>query len=75
MFNFYNIMEKINKYLTRTNFLHFLAYLAVYNYAVKPLVRSLSFIYKQWLRPRYNLIQRYGEDSWAVITGSTNGIG
>ena len=75
MLYFNYIIEKINKYLTKRNFLKALAYLAVYNYAIKPLFRSLSFIYKQWLRPRYNLVKRYGEDSWAVITGSTNGIG
>lgn len=30
-----------------------------------------------YLRPRFstNLLQKYGEDSWAVVTGGSDGIG
>ena len=68
-------MEAINKYLTKDNILYGLASLTVYRYAVSPLLRSFSFVYKQWLRPRHDLAKRYGKGTWAVITGSTSGIG
>ena len=68
-------MEKITKYLTKQNILYGLASLTAYRYAVSPVLRTLSFMYKQWLRPRRDLAKRYGKGSWAVVTGSTNGIG
>lgn len=35
----------------------------------------LRFIYKNFIRKRINLKNRYGQDSWALITGATDGIG
>ena len=35
----------------------------------------LSFFYKKFVRPRKNLIKRYGEKSWALVTGASDGIG
>lgn len=32
-------------------------------------------MYNHFFRPRLDFQERYGEDSWAVITGATNGIG
>ena len=68
-------MDKINKYLTKENILYGLASLTVYRYALSPILRSLRFMYKQWLRPRRDLAKRYGKGSWVVITGCTSGIG
>ena len=39
------------------------------------LFKIFSFFYKNFLRKRINLKNRYGEDSWALITGATDGIG
>jgi len=35
----------------------------------------LVSIYKTCLRPRKNLLKRYGAGSWALVTGSSEGIG
>jgi 17beta-estradiol 17-dehydrogenase / very-long-chain 3-oxoacyl-CoA reductase len=35
----------------------------------------LRFIYTNFFRKRLNLKNRYGEDSWALVTGATDGIG
>jgi 17beta-estradiol 17-dehydrogenase / very-long-chain 3-oxoacyl-CoA reductase len=39
------------------------------------LLRLLRFIYKNFLRPRIDLKQRYGKGTWALVTGATDGIG
>ena len=36
---------------------------------------ALLFVYKHTLRTKGNLIKRYGEGSWAVVTGASDGIG
>ena len=38
-------------------------------------VTSIGAIAKYFLVPRRNLKARYGEGSWALITGSSDGIG
>ena len=38
------------------------------------LLRPVSFIYRHFLRPRKNLLKRYG-GGWAVVTGASSGIG
>ncbi len=43
-------------------------------YLAKILIRLLSTLYKIFLGTRITT-ERYGKDSWAVITGSTDGIG
>ena len=35
----------------------------------------LYFFYKHYIRQGFNLIERYGSNSWVVITGATDGIG
>jgi 17beta-estradiol 17-dehydrogenase / very-long-chain 3-oxoacyl-CoA reductase len=39
------------------------------------IIRLALFIYKNFLRKRLNLKQRYGTNTWALITGATDGIG
>jgi 17beta-estradiol 17-dehydrogenase / very-long-chain 3-oxoacyl-CoA reductase len=39
------------------------------------LLRFTYFIYCNFIRKRVNLTERYGKDSWAVVTGATDGIG
>lgn len=33
------------------------------------------FIYRHYIRKPHDLLKRYGENSWALITGATDGIG
>ena len=35
----------------------------------------VKLIYRNFMRKRMNLKSRYGEDSWALVTGATDGIG
>ena len=44
-------------------------------YVLKKIVGILTTIYKKMLRPKRNLSKRYGPGSWALITGSSEGIG
>ena len=44
-------------------------------YVLKKIVTILKIIYKKMLRPKRNLSKRYGPKSWALITGSSEGIG
>lgn len=37
--------------------------------------KLVFFIYKNFIRKRMNLIKRYGKDSWALVTGASDGIG
>lgn len=36
---------------------------------------SISSLAKYFMLPRANLGKRYGEKSWAMITGASNGLG
>ena len=40
-------------------------------YILKKIVSLLCSIYKNLLRPSRNLAKRYGQGSWAFITGSS----
>ena len=40
-------------------------------YILKKIVSFLNSLYKNLLRPKKNLIKRYGAGSWALITGSS----
>jgi 17beta-estradiol 17-dehydrogenase / very-long-chain 3-oxoacyl-CoA reductase len=42
---------------------------------LKKVVSLLLSIYKTLLRPRVNFGKRYGRGSWALVTGSSDGIG
>jgi 17beta-estradiol 17-dehydrogenase / very-long-chain 3-oxoacyl-CoA reductase len=44
----------------------YLAYIAI---------KIILFIYKNFLRKRINFIKRYGENSWVMVTGATDGLG
>ncbi len=35
----------------------------------------LKWIYNVFIRKGYNLKDRYGENSWVVVTGASDGIG
>jgi len=37
--------------------------------------KILSIIYKTFIRKPFNLLERYGSDSWVLVTGATDGIG
>ena len=41
----------------------------------RKILRSLQAIYRAFLRRRRNLLQRYGKNSWALVTGASDGIG
>jgi 17beta-estradiol 17-dehydrogenase / very-long-chain 3-oxoacyl-CoA reductase len=38
-------------------------------------IKFAIFVYKNFIRKRLNLVERYGNDSWALVTGATDGIG
>ena len=40
---------------------------------IAKIIKLLHTMYKVFLRPRRNLQKRYGEKSWAFITGSSEG--
>jgi len=42
---------------------------------LKKIINIISTIYKNILRRRRNFIKRYGAGSWALVTGSSDGIG
>ena len=42
---------------------------------LKKILTLLSSVYRVALRPRKNFQKRYGRNSWALITGSSDGIG
>ena len=46
--------------------------LLIFLYLLFSLIR---FIYTNFFRKRLNLKRRFGEDSWALVTGATDGIG
>jgi len=74
-----NILDKVNLVLSAlsalypktSNLLKIIGALLI----LKKLINVLAFIYRNALRPRRNLKKRYGEGSWALVTGSSDGIG
>lgn len=72
---YYKTMEKIKNYLSKDNLILGLASYATYKLAVRPALSFLSTVYQYMIRPRRNLKKRYGDSSWAMITGATSGIG
>ena len=68
-------MDRIKDYCTKENLILGLASYATYKLAVRPTLSFLGTVYRYMIRPRRNLKARYGEKTWAVITGCTNGIG
>mmetsp|Transcript_31769 Transcript_31769/g.48758 ORF Transcript_31769/g.48758 Transcript_31769/m.48758 type:complete len:102 (+) Transcript_31769:25-330(+) len=66
----FNIAEHANKHL-----MHFMAFYGAYNFYKSFLQVPLCGILKHTLRPRKNLIARYGQGSWAVVTEANKGNG
>ena len=46
-----------------------------YTYMIYLLYRLLYWIYRLAIRKRYNLKERYGHNTWILVTGATDGIG
>lgn len=69
------LMESFKDMMTTDNLLLALAAFGAYKLVVSPALSLLGGIYRHFLRPRLNLKRRYGENTWAMITGATNGIG
>jgi 17beta-estradiol 17-dehydrogenase / very-long-chain 3-oxoacyl-CoA reductase len=44
-------------------------------FLAKKIIRLLYDIYRVALRPRRNFQKRYGRNTWALVTGSSEGIG
>jgi 17beta-estradiol 17-dehydrogenase / very-long-chain 3-oxoacyl-CoA reductase len=44
-------------------------------YLVYTIIKVLLFTYKNFIRKRMNLKKRYGENSWVLVTGATDGLG
>ena len=68
-------MEKIKDFATQDNLILGLAGYGAYRLAIRPALGVAGSIWRHFVRPRRNLVARYGENTWAVVTGSTSGIG
>ena len=42
---------------------------------LRKVIRVIAAFYRTFIRPRCNLKKRYGRGSWALVTGSSDGIG
>ena len=42
---------------------------------LRKVLRIIAAFYRTFIRPRRNLKKRYGRGSWALVTGSSDGIG
>ncbi len=47
----------------------------IYCFSLYFALKFLFFLYANFFRKRMDLIKRYGKDSWALVTGATDGIG
>jgi len=64
----------ITEYLCRKS-VNGLALIGAYYLAHEFLYTPLRGFWAHFLRPRRNLLKRYGEGSWALVTGASDGIG
>ena len=63
--------DSIKKRMPKTlNILKIIGFIMVFN----KIFKSIAKFYELVLRRRINLKKRYGENSWAFITGSSEGI-
>ena len=46
-----------------------------YHIFLKPAFNTGGGVYSHFFRPRVNFKERYGENSYAFVTGATNGMG
>ena len=44
-------------------------------FLISIIIKSLYVYYRKFLRKPYNLLERYGKDSYVLVTGATDGIG
>jgi 17beta-estradiol 17-dehydrogenase / very-long-chain 3-oxoacyl-CoA reductase len=42
---------------------------------IAKIFKVLKAFYKNVIRPKKNLLKRYGKNSWVLVTGSSDGIG
>jgi hypothetical protein len=42
---------------------------------LRKVLRVFCALYRTFIRPKCNLKKRYGRGSWALVTGSSDGIG
>jgi 17beta-estradiol 17-dehydrogenase / very-long-chain 3-oxoacyl-CoA reductase len=52
-------------------YIHFITY----SFLSYFFLRFLKFLYKNFIRKRLNLLKRYGNNSWVLVTGASDGIG
>lgn len=57
--------------LNISNVVSYFSYLLI----LKCLYHMITFVYKNFIRKRKDLITRYGKNTWAIITGGSDGIG
>jgi hypothetical protein len=55
------------------NFIYFLAVIGAIVFAV--FIAKLLWVLVKMILPEKNYIERYGENSWVVVTGGSDGIG
>ena len=44
-------------------------------FVITTIVKLIYIYYKKFIRKPHNLIERYGKDSYIIVTGATDGIG
>jgi 17beta-estradiol 17-dehydrogenase / very-long-chain 3-oxoacyl-CoA reductase len=70
-----NYIENVKSY-PWDQFFSYQTFLAFFYLAILySLYKLQNFIYKNCVRKRVNMIGRYGDRSWALVTGATDGIG
>lgn len=55
------------------NFIYFLAVIGAIVFAV--FIAKLLWVLVKMILPNKNYQERYGENSWAIVTGGSDGIG
>lgn len=55
------------------NFIYFLAVIGAIVFAV--FIAKLLWVLVKMILPEKNYIERYGDNSWVVVTGGSDGIG
>lgn len=65
----------LNLSLQISTLISYLSHIIIIYFCLFKLPKLLNFIYRITIRPRKDLLRRYGKDTYAVITGSTEGLG
>lgn len=70
-----NILSSLQNIYSSTPFPPlFLSFIGI-SYISFKFFSFFNFFYKKFLRSKKNLVQTYGENTWALITGASDGIG